>query len=76
LLAAAHKADDSTKWKTFVARYESEMARPETSRLLDTLAALSHHVNFSVGCYCESENRCHRGILRQILRRHGAQIAG
>jgi len=57
-----------------VKRYESEMARPENSRLLDALAALSHESNFSVGCYCEDENRCHRGILRRLLKKHGAKV--
>src|SRR5262245_59837810 len=36
-------------WKRFASRYKSEMARPDTSRLLDTLAALSHTTDFSVG---------------------------
>jgi uncharacterized protein YeaO (DUF488 family) len=44
--------------------------------LLDALAALSHRANFSVGCYCEDERRCHRSILRRILKKHGAKIAG
>jgi uncharacterized protein YeaO (DUF488 family) len=50
------------------------MARPENSRLLDVLAALSHESNFSVGCYCEDERHCHRGILRRLLKKHGAKI--
>src|SRR6516162_4238967 len=44
-------------------------------RLLDTLAAQSQHSNFSVGCYCENEQRCHRSILRRILGKHGARVA-
>jgi uncharacterized protein YeaO (DUF488 family) len=52
------------------------MARPENSRVLDALAALSHQTNFSVGCYCEDPRRCHRSILRHILQQHGASIAG
>ena len=66
--------DDPKTWVRFTKRYESEMARPDASRLLDTLAALSHHSNFSVGCYCENEQRCHRTILRRILEKHGAKI--
>jgi len=45
------------------------------ARLLDLLALLSQTTNFSVGCYCEDEKRCHRSILRQILIEHGARIA-
>jgi uncharacterized protein YeaO (DUF488 family) len=36
---------------------------------------MSHHTNFSVGCYCEHESRCHRSILRELLKEHGAQLA-
>jgi uncharacterized protein YeaO (DUF488 family) len=51
------------------------MAAPERQRLLALLAALSHHASFSVGCYCEDEARCHRSVLRELLREHGARIA-
>jgi uncharacterized protein YeaO (DUF488 family) len=68
--------DDPKTWARFTKRYESEMAKPDASRLRDILAALSHHSNFSVGCYCENEQRCHRTILRRILEKHGARIIG
>ena len=62
------------QWAGFVKRYRAEMASPENSRVLDVLAALSHEANFSVGCYCEDESRCHRSVLRQLLRDRGAKI--
>jgi uncharacterized protein YeaO (DUF488 family) len=74
LVASVRSSSDDSTWRRFVRRYESEMARPENSRLLDALAALSHESNFSVGCYCEDENRCHRGILRRLLQKHGANV--
>jgi uncharacterized protein YeaO (DUF488 family) len=75
LLSSALKSlDNPVTWRRFTKRYESEMAKPDASRILDTLAALSHHANFSVGCYCENEQRCHRTILRRILEKHGAKI--
>jgi len=58
-----------------VRRYEAEMSRPDPQRVLATLAALSHTANFSVGCYCEDEARCHRSVLRRIFERHGADVA-
>jgi uncharacterized protein YeaO (DUF488 family) len=60
-------ADDTRSWKLFERQYRNEMTKPETARLLDMLAALSHQTNFSVGCYCENEQRCHRSILRALL---------
>jgi uncharacterized protein YeaO (DUF488 family) len=51
------------------------MAAPEKARLLTLLAALSRHTNLSVGCYCSDESRCHRSVLRELLRERGAQIA-
>jgi uncharacterized protein YeaO (DUF488 family) len=50
------------------------MKAPDIARVLDTLAALSHHTNFSVGCYCADESRCHRSLLRELLRAKGARI--
>jgi uncharacterized protein YeaO (DUF488 family) len=51
------------------------MATPENRALLDVLAALSRTTNFSVGCYCEDETRCHRSLLRKLLVEHGAKVA-
>ena len=67
-------AKSQRQWDAFVKRYRAEMAKPETSRVLDLLAALSHESNFSVGCYCEDESRCHRSILRALLRDRGAKV--
>ena len=63
------------QWTTFAKRYRAEMAVPERARTLDLLAALSHQTDFSVGCYCEDESRCHRSILRSLLDARGARIA-
>jgi uncharacterized protein YeaO (DUF488 family) len=51
------------------------MNDPDRSRELDVLAALSHHSFFSLGCYCEDENRCHRSVLRELLKERGADVA-
>jgi uncharacterized protein YeaO (DUF488 family) len=61
-------------WKRFARAYRKEMGQPDASRLLDTLAALSHHADFSVGCYCEEEATCHRSVLRELLEARGAHI--
>jgi len=70
LIARAHQ-----DWNGFARAYRREMATPAAERLLELLARLSHHANFSVGCYCEREERCHRSILRRLLAEHGARIA-
>jgi uncharacterized protein YeaO (DUF488 family) len=62
------------QWSKFAARYRSEMAAPGPRHDLELLAALSHATNFSVGCYCEHEERCHRSILKQLLIDHGAKV--
>jgi uncharacterized protein YeaO (DUF488 family) len=71
---AAAADDDERRWRQFARRFRMEMKAPERRALLDTLAALSHHADFSVGCYCADEDRCHRSILRQLLAERGAQI--
>jgi len=67
--------DDARAWRGFVRRYRAEMKTPDNRALLDTLAALSHHAAFSVGCYCADEARCHRSVLRELLAARGAAIA-
>lgn len=62
------------QWNAFVKRYRAEMASPVNSRVMDLLAALSHKANFSVGCYCEDQSRCHRSVLRQLLLDRGAKV--
>ncbi len=61
-------------WLAFFKKYRAERATPGISRTLDLLATLSHHANFSVGCYCEDESHCHRSILRALLVEKGAKV--
>jgi len=75
LLKAFLAAKDERDWRAFVRRYRAEMKQPEVARLLDFIAALSHQTNFSVGCYCADEARCHRSVLRELLIDRGASIA-
>lgn len=67
-------ATTETEWKAFLRKYRAEMALSENSRTLDLLAVLSHQTNFSMGCYCVDENRCHRSVLRALLLERGAKI--
>ena len=68
------KAQSDREWAIFERQYVKEMSAPEKSRALDLLAALSHQADFSVGCYCADESRCHRSILRQLLKERGAKL--
>ena len=70
----AQNAKSEAEWRRFVKRYRAEMGRPENRRTLDLLAALSRHADFSVGCYCADESRCHRSVLRALLRERGARV--
>lgn len=66
-------ADDKT-WRTFRRRFLAEMKSPAARHDLDLLAALSRTADFSLGCYCEDESRCHRSILRELLEKRGAAL--
>lgn len=68
------QASTPADWTVFVRKYRAEMAGPESSHAIALLAALSHRSDFSVGCYCEDEARCHRSILRELLVAHGATL--
>ena len=70
LIAGAHK-----DWPAFVRAYRREMSQPAAQRLLELLARLSQYADFSLGCYCEEERRCHRSVLRQLLAAQGAKLA-
>jgi uncharacterized protein YeaO (DUF488 family) len=66
--------EDGTGWRNFERSFRAELRQPDKSHLLDALAALSHNTNFSVGCYCNDEQCCHRSILRAELKKRGALI--
>lgn len=66
--------EDGAGWRTFERRFRAELRKPDASHLLDALAGLSHAANFSVGCYCEYEDRCHRSVLRSELEKRGARM--
>jgi uncharacterized protein YeaO (DUF488 family) len=68
-------AETDAEWKTFTKKYRAEMAEPAAQHALALLATLSAQTNFSVGCYCEDEARCHRVILRVLLADQGAVLA-
>ena len=76
LLALGHRSvSDEKAWQAFARKFRAEMSAPDGARLLDALAALSRQTNFSVGCYCENEQRCHRSILKDLLAARGAELA-
>ena len=64
----------SARWDAYARKYRAEMRQPTPQRLLALLANLSSQTNFSVGCYCEDETRCHRSLLKDLLIKQGAKI--
>lgn len=75
LLKEALAADDARVWAQFTRKFNAEMRQPDARHTLDLLAALSHHTNLSIGCYCEDESHCHRSLLRALLLERGAAVA-
>ncbi len=69
------EAGDARGWKQFVRHYRADMKQPQARHTLDLLAALSHQSNFSLGCYCADEHRCHRSVLRELMIERGAMVA-
>jgi len=64
----------TAEWNAYRRKYLAEMSRPDAKHDLELLASLSHVTDFSVGCYCEDESRCHRSLLRQLLIENGAKV--
>jgi uncharacterized protein YeaO (DUF488 family) len=75
LMAEGRAAASEKEWAAFKRRFAAQMKEPQASHVLDALAALSHQTDFSVGCYCQDEERCHRSVLRELLVQRGAEIA-
>jgi uncharacterized protein YeaO (DUF488 family) len=75
LMTQGQAAQDEKEWAAFRRKFQAEMKQPDASHVLDLLAALSHQSSFSLGCYCEDENRCHRSVLRELLAQRGAAIS-
>jgi len=75
LMKQGKAAMSDVQWKSIARAFKAEMNSPPASRTLDLLAALSHGTNLSIGCYCENEARCHRSILRQLLKERGASLS-
>ena len=63
------------RWTSYARRYRREMGSSASRRLIDLLAALSPQADFSIGCYCADESRCHRSLLRELLLERGAIVA-
>ena len=62
------------RWATYARQYRTQMAAPEARHLIQLLATMSKQTDLSVGCYCEDESRCHRGLLRELLVAAGADV--
>ncbi len=71
----AQAATTPAQWAAFKKKYRAEMAEPNNAHALELLATLSRQTNFSVGCYCEQEEHCHRSVLRALLEENGARFA-
>ena len=74
-MSLGQAAETPAQWNRFVKAYRAEMAVPEAARTIEVLALLSRQANFSVGCYCEDESRCHRSLLRELLASAGAEVS-
>ncbi|MFT3664970.1 DUF488 domain-containing protein [Piscinibacter sp.] len=72
----ARAATTPAEWAAFFRKYRAEMATPENGHAIALLAALSRQTDFSLGCYCEREDRCHRSALRELLHAAGARLHG
>lgn len=68
------RASTDAEWRSFIRKYRKEMTAPEARRTIELLAVLSRSTEFSVGCYCEDEDRCHRSVLRELLSEDGADV--
>jgi hypothetical protein len=50
------------------------MSSPDNTRTIELLAQLSQTADFSVGCYCDNESRCHRSDPAHAARRARREV--
>ena len=74
LMKEGKSAQGEKSWILFKKKFRSQVNEGENGKILDLLAALSHQTDFSLGCYCESENHCHRSVLKELLAERGAKL--
>jgi uncharacterized protein YeaO (DUF488 family) len=74
LMAQGRASQSESDWNAFVRQFRKQMSEPSLSRTLGLLSALSRSANFSLGCYCERDDRCHRSVLRAMLEERGARL--
>ncbi len=74
LIEQAKSSRTDSEWKAFARQFRKQMSVPALSRTLDLLSVLSANTDFSLGCYCEREDRCHRSVLRALLKERGASV--
>ena len=74
-MALGKSAKSEGEWSAFARKYKAEMASPAAKHDINLLAALSRTTNFSVGCYCEHESRCHRSLLRALFAEAEAEFS-
>jgi len=71
LLRWIHTRDASAPevWHEFAKRYRNEMLKDTNCRqAILLLAQLAQRTPIALGCHCQDETRCHRSILRQLIR--------
>lgn len=56
------------RFSRFAARYRKEMQKPDPRHVIETLCAVAQHQPIHLGCYCADELRCHRSVLRELIR--------
>jgi uncharacterized protein YeaO (DUF488 family) len=74
LVDRARKSTFDADFARFMKEFRKEMSAPQAVHLIDLLVALSRYSNFSIGCYCEVESRCHRSVLRALLLERDAEV--
>ena len=68
VVKAGLAAETPEQWTGFVKRFRAEMSAPDAGRVLDLLAALSKHAEFSIGCPVSPRSPAARGARRPAAR--------
>jgi uncharacterized protein YeaO (DUF488 family) len=54
---------------TFFRQYRKEMENTEPRQVIKLLAKIAKRTPIAICCYCEDEQRCHRSVLIELIRK-------
>lgn len=74
LMKIGKESSSEADWLKFKKKFKAELSKGDAMIIIELIALMSHQMEVSMGCYCQDESRCHRSVLRELLKEKKAKI--